>query len=151
MKNFQIHLAVLAAFFFITSCSNDDDNSMDNPNVQLQQTVEANLLSGTWRITEFIDSGINETADFAGYNFTFNANGTVQSTNGTNNVQGTWSLISDGSNINDLELRLIFNTMNDFDDLNDDWDYISQTATTMNLIDVSGGGEPDDLLTFEKN
>ena len=41
--------------------------------------------------------------------------------------------------------------MNDFDALTDDWDFISQTSTKIELIDISGGGEPDDVLTFERN
>ncbi|NNM19121.1 MAG: hypothetical protein HKP24_11210 [Croceitalea sp.] len=40
---------------------------------------------------------------------------------------------------------------NDFEDLTDDWDFIQQSSSRMELIDRSDDGEPDDLLTFEKN
>jgi len=43
------------------------------------------------------------------------------------------------------------NLTNDFEDLNDDWDFISQSATKVELIDVSGGNGGTDYLTFEKN
>ena len=38
-----------------------------------------------------------------------------------------------------------------FEDLNDDWDFISQSSTKIELIDVSGGNGGTDYLTFEKN
>ena len=134
----------------ITSCSTDDEN--DDSNSILQSTVENNTQSGTWRITKFIDSGIDETSDFSGYNFTFNSSGTLNANDGTNNFDGLWNISSsDGTELDDIELNIVFNLMNDFDDLTDDWDFISQTSTKIELIDISGGGEADDYLTFEKN
>ena len=142
-------ICTLLFCFLITSCNSDDDNN--DVNDTLQSTVENNIQSGTWRITEFIDSGIDETNDFSGYNFTFNGAGKLSASNGTNSFEGTWNISSDGADLNDLELNIVFNLMNDFDDLTDDWDFISQTSNKIELIDISGGGEPDDLLTFEKN
>ncbi len=140
----------LLVCFLVTSCSSDDD--IDNLNNSAQNTIENNTQSGTWRITKFIDSGIDETTDFSGYNFTFNSSGSLNASNGTTNFDGTWDISSiDGTDLNDLELNLGFNLMNDLDDLTDDWDFILQTSTKIELIDISGGGEPDDLLTFEKN
>jgi hypothetical protein len=152
MKKLNLIYRIVFIFlicFSITSCSSDDNN--DNSNSTLQETVENNIQSGTWRITKFIDSGIDETSEFSGYNFTFNSAGSLNANNGTNSFDGTWTISSDGSGLNDLELNIVFNLMNDFDDLTDDWDFISQTSTKIELIDISGGGEPDDLLTFEKN
>ncbi len=140
----------LLVCFLVTSCSSDDD--IDNLNNSAQNTIENNTQSGTWRITKFIDSGIDETTDFSGYNFTFNSSGSLNASNGTTNFDGTWDISSiDGTDLNDLELNLGFNLMNDLDDLTDDWDFILQTSTKIELIDISGGGEPDDLSTFEKN
>ena len=39
---------------------------------------------------------------------------------------------------------------NDFEDLNDDWDIISQSSSKIELIDISGGNGGTDYLTFEK-
>jgi len=47
-----------------------------------------------------------------------------------------------------LELVINFNLTNDFEDLNDDWHFVSQSSTKIELIDISGG---TDNLTFEKN
>ena len=39
---------------------------------------------------------------------------------------------------------------NNFEELNDDWDVVSQSATKIELIDVSGGNGGTDYLTFER-
>ena len=38
----------------------------------------------------------------------------------------------------------------DFDDLIDDWDFLSVSQTKIELFDVSGGDGTTDYLTFEK-
>jgi len=143
-------------FFVITSisCSDDDRVIVPQAQNQTQTQIEANVASGTWRISLFIDSGVDDTKDFAGYKFIFNANKVLDSGNGVNNYMGTWS-ISDSNSTddspNDLDFNIHFNLTNDFEDLNDDWDIISHSPSKVELIDVSGGNGGTDYLTFEKN
>lgn len=142
--------AGIFCLFFVISCSKDDDN----PTTNVQTTIQNNVQSGTWRITKFMDSGTDETNHFTGYNFTFNSSGVLNANNGTSNYDGTWSITDSNSNDNsedDLDFNINFNLTNDFEDLNDDWDFISQTSTKIELIDVSGGGGGTDYLTIEKN
>jgi hypothetical protein len=143
-------LACLLSLFTIVACDSDDDNSSDNT----QTTIQANLQNGTWRITQFIDSGTDETNDFTGYNFTFNSSGVLNANNGVNNYNGSWSITDssdDDDSQDDLDFNINFNLTNDFEDLNDDWDFVSQSPTKIELIDVSGGNGETDYLTFEKN
>ena len=152
MKMIKVTTIVIALFsvLFISSCSKDDDNPSNNT----QTTVQSNVQSGTWRITKFIDSGTDEINHFTGYNFTFNSSGVLNANNGTNNYDGTWSITDSNSSDDsqdDLDFNINFNLTNDFEDLNDDWDFISQSATKIELIDVSGGNGGTDYLTFEKN
>jgi len=151
-KNFKtIFFLVLAGLFTFTSCSSNDD---DPPIDQIQNQVKTNLQSGTWGITRFIDSGDDETNHFTGYNFTFGSNGTLTAANGSNTYNGTWSITDSNSNDDsqdDLELVINFNLTNDFEDLNDDWDFVSQSSVKIELIDISGGNGGTDNLTFEKN
>ena len=152
MKAIRLTSMVLGLFslLFVMSCSKDDDNPSDNT----QNTVEKNVQSGTWRITKFIDSGTDETNHFIGYNFTFNSSGVLIANNGTNNYAGTWSITNSNSNDDsqdDLDFNINFNLTNDFEDLNDDWDFISQSSTKIELIDISGGNGGIDYLTFEKS
>jgi hypothetical protein len=147
-------LPLLLSLLTFASCSKEDGNS-DNNNNNLQEQVQANVQSGVWRITKFIDSGENETSDFSGYNFTFQSSGVLTASNGSNNYVGTWSITDDNSSDDDseddLDFNINFNLTNNFEDLNDDWDFISQTSRKIELIDVSGGGGGTDYLTFEKN
>jgi hypothetical protein len=143
-------ILTVIAFFLIagSSCKKDDDN--DNTMNQ----VKNNVQSGTWRITRFIDSGNNETSDFAGYNFTFNSSGVLNANNGSINYNGTWSITDSNSgddSMDDLDFNIFFPLTNEFEDLNDDWDFISQSSSKIELMDVSGGGGGTDFLTFEKN
>jgi hypothetical protein len=115
------------------------------------------VTSGTWRITLYEDSGINETTNYSNYIFTFNTNGVLTAANSTS-FNGTWSVTSSNSNDdnpdNDLDFNIAFvaPAPNSFtDDLTDDWDVISHTANRIQLVDVSGGNGVTDYLTFEKN
>jgi len=125
-----------------------------NCSSQVQNTIQTNVQSGTWRITLFEDSGVDETKNFAGYKFIFNSNGVLTSSNGINNYDGTWSITDSNSNDDsqdDLDFNINFNLTNEFMELNDDWDFISNSATKIELIDISGGNGGTDYLTFEKN
>ena len=111
LKTRILGLAIVVAAIGITSC-----NTEDGPTIQDQ--VQSNVQSGTWRITNFIDSGDDETNHFTGYNFTFHTSGVLNANNGTNNYDGTWSITDSNSNDdsqNDLHFNINFNLTNDFD------------------------------------
>jgi len=119
-----------------------------------QTTIQNHLASGTWKITEFIDSGMDETNQFTAYNFTFNSTGVLNANNGTNSYNGTWSITDSNSNDDsqdDLDFNIYFNLTNNFEDLNDNWDFVTHSSTKIELIDSSGGNGETDYLTFEKN
>ena len=139
-----------------SACSSDDDDGGLNNNSQQISQIENIVESGTWRITNFIDSGENETSDFTGYDFLFNSDGSLIATNGTDTLDGTWSITDDSSSSSsddDIDFNIFFPVpdTNDFEDLNDDWDIISSTSSRIELIDISGGNGGTDNLTFEKN
>lgn len=159
-KRFYYGLCFLLSLSLTTtSCSNDDDNGNSGNNSQQIETIENNVQSGTWRITNFNDSGQDETNDFNGYNFTFGSDGALTASNGINTIIGTWSITDDSnssddsSSDDDIDFNIFFPVSddNDFEDLNDDWDTVSTTSTRIELIDVSGGNGGIDMLTFEKN
>ena len=150
---------VLLSLSFVMSCTSNDDNDNPNNNDQQIAAIVTAVQSGTWRISNFNDSGQNETSDFNGYSFTFNVNGSLVASNGTTTVNGTWS-VTDDSNSNDdsssdddVDFNIFFSVpeSSDFEDLNDDWDVVSSSSTRIELIDISGGNGGTDRLTFEKN
>lgn len=150
-------LNFIAAATLITacvSCSDDDASSNVNGNAN---AITNNMKSGTWRITNYVDSGTNETADFNGYNFDFNDNGAVTATNGTSTYSGSWLVTDsdsdddDDDDSSDIDFNLAFAAPAYFAELTDDWDVVERTGTRVVLQDVSGGNGGTDYLTFEKN
>lgn len=150
---------MLSLTLMSSMCSSDDDDGSPNDNSQQIAVIENTAQSGTWRITNFNDSGDNETSDFAGYDFSFNSDGSLLATNGTTTVTGTWSVTDDSSSSDDsssdddIDFNIFFPVpdSNDFEDLNDDWDVVITTSTRIELIDISGGNGGTDMLTFERN
>jgi hypothetical protein len=150
---------LLSSALLFTSCSNNDANISDVS--QQIAAIENNVASGDWVVTNFNDSGIDETADFSGYVFRFDTNGTLTATSTANTLTGNWSVTDDSNNSNDdsssesddIDFNIFFPVADtsDFEDLNDDWDVVSITATRLELIDISGGDGSTDRLLFEKN
>ena len=153
INRFFISGFITLSFILIAySCSSEDTVINDNSTEIKQITDMAN--SGTWRITNYIDSGQNETNDYTGYNFTFVNGGTLTASNGINTINGTWSVTDQNSSdddSNDIDFIIFFSTPPNFEELSDDWDIVSTTATKIDLIDISGGNGGTDTLTFEKN
>ncbi len=160
-------ILLIALSIGLTSCSKDDDNSNNNSDNQaanqLAEQVESTVTGSSWIITKFIDSGDTETNHFNNYSFSFNSDGSLVATDGTNTVNGSWSVTVDSSSSssdddssssdddNDVDFNIVFISPADFEELSDDWDIISNTDTKIELIDVSGGNGGTDYLTFEKN
>lgn len=158
-KLFNLGFILMLSITLMSSmCSTDDDDGTPNNNSQQIAEIENDVESGTWRITNFVDSGQNETSDFSGYDFSFNSDGSLVATNGTNTFTGTWSVTDDSSSDDsssddDIDFNIFFPVpdTNNFEDLNDDWDIVTSNSTRIELIDISGGNGGTDMLTFEKN
>ncbi len=150
---------IAALSVLVMSCDSSDDNNNNNSSNSADLTSEI-MGQGDWQITRFEDSGVDETNNFNGYTFVFNADGTVVSSNGTQTINGTWSIFDDSSNsssddygnsTDDDDFNLMFvPSTSDFDDLFEDWDFLSVSQTKIELFHVSGGDGTTDYLTFEK-
>lgn len=132
---------------FLASCSKDRRHHTQN-------NIEGYIQSGTWRVTKFIDSGTDETAHFTGYTFTFNSGGLLRATNGSKTYDGTWNINDTDDKRDcqeDLDFNINFSSPADFEDLSDDWHFMSHYENKIELTDMSGGHGGVDYLTFEKN
>jgi hypothetical protein len=99
-------------------------------------------------VTLYNDCGDDETYHFAGYGFIFDTLGVVTALKDSLTLTGIWSTgTDDGHNI----FYLHFETTCSFNELNDDWHIMEKTSSKIRLEDISGGNEPNDYLTFEKN
>ncbi len=144
---------LIAGMLILVSCQKNDDSN-NNDNTPTADEVTEIAKNGNWRISSFIDSGVDETSDFTGYAFTFNTDGSVTAVKGDNTVAGTWSVTSGSSSSSSNDHFNIFFPVpesNDFEDLNDDWDITTANSTTISLIDISGGNGGTDVLIFKRN
>ena len=135
--------------FGLISCTEENDS----PPEQVLTQIEEILKLGTWKITRFEDSGKDETNHFNGYDFIFGSNGTLTAENGLNRMVGNYSLIDQSRNDNhqnDIDFVIHFVGANDFEELNEDWDFVSYSQSLIELIHVSGGNGGTDYLTFER-
>jgi hypothetical protein len=140
MKTIKIMTMAFLAILSITSCKKDEKISPSNSSTVLQDT--------NWKVTLFSEDGVNETSYFSGYTFDFMDGGVVKATSGSNTVNGTWATRDDSGK---TKLDLNFDDVNNFDELDEDWEILTQSSTKIELKHVSGGNGGTDLLTFEKN
>lgn len=154
MKKFNL-LAACVLLVSMTSCD-DDTKEKVNGNAT---AVANNLKSGTWTVTKFVEDDIDETEQFVNYDFTFDTDGVLTATDGTNTYTGTWAVNDDESEDDDLydsdiDVVINFTEPVDFLDLNDDWDVYARTGIEIQLVDVTGGDSIEnaevDYLTFHK-
>ena len=136
-------LTMLCFSLMSSTCSNDDDdiNIIDNSAEisEIKNTVENN----SWQITSFVDSGADETSHYTGYTFTFNSNGTLTATKGSETVNGTWSVTDsndsddDSNSSDDIDFNIYFASPAMFnDDLTEDWEIVTRSATKIELIHI---------------
>lgn len=89
-------LPVLAILF--ASCSNSDTTS--DPVADL--TTKTNMVTqSNWTITQYTDSGNDETTDYTGYTFSFKTDGTFVAVSATETFNGTWILASPTTSADD--------------------------------------------------
>ncbi len=130
------------------ACSKDDATATKS------QTVTNTAITGTWIITSYIDSGVDETVNFIGYTFEFKSSGVVTATRDVSINGGTWSVTDTNSSddtFDDLHFNLAFTNLALLQGLNSDWEIVEVTSQNIKLTDVSGGGGGTDFLTFYKN
>ncbi|PKP26236.1 MAG: hypothetical protein CVU03_04260 [Bacteroidetes bacterium HGW-Bacteroidetes-2] len=140
-------IALMILSFLSLSCSND--GNIDHTNSGNVSQLQDAIIQGNWKITRFIEEGVNQTSNYTGFNFTFNANGSVLATNGSTPLNGTWttSISSSGT----PKFLLNFNISNGpFDEISEDWNIETVSISLIDLKHVSGGDGSIDLLLFTK-
>jgi len=166
MKSIIVSLLAILLTFSFTSCeeiddllpdlppqqdentgSNDgndnQDNNGDNNTYQISpDDLAANLESKAWMINLFIEDFDNETSDFEGYEFSFNANGSVVAQNGGTTSTGTWGTFADDGQ---TEFWMSFPNTGYFAELSDDW-YLKINASDQ--IRLEGSNPSEDTLVF---
>ena len=125
-------LFLLALTISLASCSKSND---DNPSSS--STNKTQQVTGNWTVTYYSDSGKNETSDFSGYSFAFNAGGVLEAMNGQASYTGTWRIGDQSSDDDSSSNRLVISITGNknMDDLQDDWLIIKISDTEIQLQD----------------
>lgn len=136
----------------------DDKNEKDQSAAAARIVeVENRAINGQqWRITNYTESNVDQTASFNGYIFEFDSNNLLTVTNGSDNVAGTWSVVAaksddddSESEFNDIDFNLMFTNPEMFAELTEDWEILSISDTKIELRHSRDNGRLD-LLTFER-
>jgi len=122
-----------------TSCQKEDELSPYSINTQV--LTETLTTANTLIINKFIEEGVNKTALYSAYSFSFSSNGTVLATSTSARISGTYVVFRDD---NKTELRMSFPNNRDLFELTDDWYFVSDMNNTLSFED-SG-----DVLQFFK-
>ena len=138
MKYFLLFFLMIS---ISTGCSKDDNGQTIDT-----ASVATNVSSGNWVVHLYTDSGVNETSNYSGWVFVFNANGTATTSKAGVSFNGTWSTISDDGKI---KFVLVLNTANvQLNELSNDWVVKSSTATFLELEDDNTASA--EVLHFQK-
>ena len=145
-------IMICTALLFAMSCSLDDSNPVDMSPTEQVQAISDIAESGSWVVAYYYDTDHEETDHFNNFVFTFDPNGTVSATDGTNTYSGIWSVVADSSDddYSDVDFNLFFQSPADFNEISDDWDVQSYTQNRIELVDISGGNGGTDFLTFQR-
>ncbi|HSD07033.1 hypothetical protein [Flavobacterium sp.] len=144
-KLFRYVLMIVVVSTTFVSCNNDDYKTGAD---DVADTVE----DGTWKVGFFYESGLAQTEDYGGYNFTFTNNTVLTATKDTNTNTGAWSVAKSTSDA-DISgtLFMILFASPDLIKLSGNWKVIENTGTSLKLKDNSKGDTDERLLYFEKN
>jgi hypothetical protein len=160
MKKYQTLAVAILLYSLFVSCSADQAQPQQNTD------LASIVTQGTWKVTHYTDHGGNETMHFVAYTFTFHSNNTVVASTGATQVTGNWNITDNNSSslytdlststddtpIDLVDFNISFPVANlDFNDIEDDWDVVTKSATEIVLKD---GNLDDptkiDYITFEK-
>ena len=116
------------------------NNSSNNNSGNNSGTTTGSITSGTWVISSFTERGENKTSDYAGVNFTFATNGTVN-VSGAATANGTYSISATNLNLN-------FPSGKPLDRLNEPWKIVESNNSTVRLDHPEN--DEDEHVTFSK-
>lgn len=104
-------------------------------------------INGLWKVSRYLDKDRDRTSYFTGMSFDFKTGQVLTATKGTAVTNGTWRNYTDSGK---QKLDITFPVVNKLDELNEDWEIISQTANSIQLKNVSGGNGGTSYLDFNK-
>lgn len=122
-----------------------DDNANDGDVAEIRNI----MMGGEWAVASYIDEGEDETDFYFGYSVQFMADHQISVLEGGEAFgAGLWRVLRNSDE--ELKVFLNFGDNMPFDELTDDWTFVSITNTRIELKDISGGDGSISTLVFEK-
>jgi len=123
MKNLLRNSLILSsAIFLFSACTSIDDYAVT-------KSVAPVVTNGKWRVTLFMDNNNDQTNDYTGYIFNFNASGEIVASKNGTDITGSWNEDNTAKNVS-----LYFNSADPvLNKLNDNWDVKQISSTQVNL------------------
>lgn len=134
----KINFLIIPMFFIAISCNKNDDDSKPG-NAQTDK-----IQGKSFVVSYYYDKDKDETSDFAGYEFNFGTDGKLVATkSGGDTTTGTWAINNSDDDHDELVINL--GTAEPLVELNDDWEIVEISETTIKLLDESGSGGIENL------
>ena len=128
-RNFLSSFILSICVLFVMSCTNPPEGL--NPNNSPSEEIIQNTQ---WKVSWFWDKDKDETSDFNGYSFLFDADGTLTAEkNGQMVKKGTWSVRTSSNSTNKLVISI--GNVKPLKELTDDWIILKMTDTKIELKD----------------
>jgi hypothetical protein len=109
--------------------------------------LRSDMKNGSWRVSQYLDDGEDETSDYLGYNFDFRDSITVYAYGGSGVVYGVWIVTYQNDQLNfEFDMDSPINGADD-----DAYEVLSQTGDTITFITRDSGGSIEDTLIFTQN
>ncbi|HEY0742088.1 MAG TPA: hypothetical protein VGD40_11530 [Chryseosolibacter sp.] len=150
-------LSFVCLMFVGLACDDKNEKDQSAATAKIVEVENRAINGQQWRITNYTESNVDQTASFNGYIFEFDSNNLLTVTNGSDNIAGTWSVVADNSDddndskseFDDIDFNLMFTNPEMFAELTEDWEILSINDTKIELRHSSDNGRLD-LLTFER-
>jgi hypothetical protein len=158
MKKFPFLLLTIVAILAVSCKKESQPVSTPAPTADNQKVVVA---SSAWKVSSFIEKGIDQTSDFSTYLFQFNSDGSaVANSTGIGILYyGSWSLMQgshsgyddSGNHSSGDENKLIISLSGNhhMDEISEDWKIIKLTSSEMWLMDDNATSPKE--IHFTKN
>ena len=122
-----------------------DDNANDGDVSEIRNI----MMGGDWVVASYVEADMDSTVDYNGYSVQFMAEYQISVLEGGEAFgMGLWRVLRNSDQ--ELKVYLNFGDSMPFDELTDDWTFVSITDTRIELKDISGGDGSISTLVFEK-
>ena len=122
-----------------------DDSANDGDVAEIRNV----MMGGDWVVAAYVEGEVDSTVDYNGYSVQFMAEHQISLLEGGEAFgAGLWRVLRNSEQ--ELKVYLNFGDQMPFDELTDDWTFVSVTDTRIELKDISGGDGEISTLVFEK-